>query len=108
MLRSNVISRGALVGLAVLLIGCASPTSNIGGAEGVPIRVAPTEGVKAPKGYAINPVRTSPKALDRYHNLCVTALEPGPPRLGAAADSPKMAKAGGVDSAGLCLLDPGP
>lgn len=27
------------------------------------------------KGYPINPVSTSPKALDRYRNLAVTALE---------------------------------
>lgn len=41
----------------------------------MPIRVAPTEGIKALKGDAINPVSTSPKALDRYRNLCGTALE---------------------------------
>jgi hypothetical protein len=31
--------------------------------------------VKALKAYAINPISTSPKALDRYRNLAVRALE---------------------------------
>ncbi len=39
------------------------------------VKLADAGDLKALKGFPINPVSTSPKALDRYRNLCVTALE---------------------------------
>jgi len=39
------------------------------------IALAKAGDVKGLKAYAINPISTSPKAMDRYRNLCVIALE---------------------------------
>lgn len=39
------------------------------------VRFAKAGDVKALKDYPINPISSSPKAMDRYRNLCVIALE---------------------------------
>jgi hypothetical protein len=38
-------------------------------------KLAEVKDIESLRAYAINPVSSSPKALDRYRNLCVIALE---------------------------------
>jgi hypothetical protein len=39
------------------------------------VAMAQAGDIKGLKAYPINPISTSPKAIDRYRNLCITALK---------------------------------